>query len=131
MCTKADNWGWRYLVLSLGALTFAMFLCRFCLFHLYESPKFLLSRGRQTEAVAVVHGIAAHNGQKTWLTEEILNRIGGDPEVVQDGKLSTMEIIKRGLGKFSTQRIGPLFHGWKLTVTTILIWFMWTTIGMG
>ncbi|GAB7356529.1 hypothetical protein MBLNU459_g7274t1 [Dothideomycetes sp. NU459] len=130
-CTKSENWGWRYLVLTLGALTFVMFLCRFFLFHLYESPKFLLSRGRQSEAVAVVHGIAAHNKQKTWLTEDILNQIGGDPDVAQDGKLSTMQIIKRGLGKFSTQRIGPLFHGWKMSVTTILIWFMWATIGLG
>lgn len=130
-CTKAENWGWRYFVLALGALTFVMFLCRFFLFHLYESPKFLLSRGRQSEAVACVHGIAAHNKQKTWLTEDILNQIGGDPDVVEHQKLSTMEIIQRSLGKFSTQRIGPLFHGWKLAVTTVLIWFMWTTIGMG
>lgn len=130
-CTKAENWGWRYLVLTLGAITFVMFLCRFFLFHLYESPKFLLSRGRQSEAVAVVHGIAAHNKRKTWLTEDILNQIGGDPDAVQDDKLSTMQIVKRGLGKFSTQRIGPLFHGWKMATTTILIWFMWTTIGMG
>lgn len=130
-CTKAENWGWRYLVLTLGALTFVMFLCRFFLFHLYESPKFLLSRGKQREAVAVVHAIAHKNGHKTWLTEEVLNQVGGDPEVVQDGALSTVDIVKRSLAKFSTQRVGPLFHTWKLAVTTILIWFMWTTIGMG
>lgn len=34
-----------------------MFVARFFLFHLFESPKFLLSRGRQAEAVATVHGI--------------------------------------------------------------------------
>lgn len=119
-------------MLSLGALTFVMFLCRFFLFHLYESPKFLLSRGRQTEAVAVVHGIAHHNKQKTWLTEDILNQIGGDPEVAaDDGKLSSLDIVKRSLGKFSTQRVGPLFDGWRLTTTTLLVWFMWATIGMG
>lgn len=130
-CTKAENWGWRYMVLTLGALTFFMFLCRFCFFHLYESPKFLLSRGRQTEAVAVVRGIAAHNGQQTWLTEEILNTIGGHPDVTEDHKLSTIEIVKRNLGKFSTQRIGPLFEGRTLALSTVLIFFMWTTIGMG
>ncbi len=41
----------------MGAMTFVMFLSRFLLFHLFESPKFLLSRGRQAEAVAVVHGM--------------------------------------------------------------------------
>jgi hypothetical protein len=70
-CTKADNWGWRYLILTLGAITFAMFVCRFFLFHLYESPKFLLSRGRQAEAVATVYGIAHYNNTTTWLTEYV------------------------------------------------------------
>jgi hypothetical protein len=107
-----------------------MFICRFFLFHLYESPKFLLSRGRQAEAVAVVHGIAYHNKSKTWLTQDILNQIGGDPEVIVDAKLSTMEIIRRSAGKFSKQRIGPLFATRKLGLTTALIWFQWTTIGM-
>ncbi|KAF2004881.1 MFS general substrate transporter [Amniculicola lignicola CBS 123094] len=129
-CQSSENWGWRYLVLTLGALTFLMFVCRFFLFHLFESPKFLLSRGRQSEAVAVVHGIAYHNKEKTWLTEEILNEIGGDPEVVGDSKLSTIEIVKRTLSKFSTQRIGPLFENKKMALSTCLIWFQWTTIGM-
>ena len=107
-----------------------MFICRFFFFHLFESPKFLLSRGRQSEAVAVVHGIAYHNNSKTWLTEQILNEIGGDPEVSTDAKLGTVEIMRRSLGKFSTQRVGPLFSSRKLGLTTALIWFQWTTIGM-
>ena len=67
------NIGWRYFVYTMGALTFSMFLCRFLIFELFESPKFLLSRGRQAEAVAVVHGMAFKNKTTTWLTEEILN----------------------------------------------------------
>ncbi|EON67211.1 hypothetical protein W97_06464 [Coniosporium apollinis CBS 100218] len=125
------NWGWRYFVFTMGAFTMAMFICRFFVFHLFESPKFLLSRGRQSEAVAVVHGIASHNKAKTWLTEDILNEIGGNPDAVGKQALSTMEIVKRTLSKFSGQRIAPLFHGWKLAVTTVLLWFIWTTIGMG
>jgi sugar phosphate permease len=107
-----------------------MFICRFFFFHLFESPKFLLSRGRQAEAVAVVHGIAYFNKSKTWLTEDILNQIGGDPEVVNE-KLSTLEIVKRNLGKFSGDRIKPLFKGRSLAMTTVLLWFIWTFIGMG
>lgn len=34
-----------------------MFVARFFFFHLFESPKYLLSKGRQAEAVATVHGI--------------------------------------------------------------------------
>lgn len=113
----------------MGAITFAMFISRSFLFHLFESPKFLLSRGRQREAVAVIHGIAYFNKQKTWLTEDILNAIGGHPDEVSDAKLSNKEIIKRQLNKFSGERIGPLFKGTKLSISTCLIWFIWTTIG--
>ncbi|KAK5018216.1 major facilitator superfamily domain-containing protein [Cryomyces antarcticus] len=130
-CSRENNMGWRYFTITLGALTFVMFICRFFFFHLFESPKFLLSRGRQAEAVAVVHGIAYKNKRTTWLTEDILNEVGGEPGVTTDVKLSTTEIIKRQLGKFSTQRIAPLFHGWKLALTTVLLWFIWATIGMG
>lgn len=86
-----------------------MFVCRFFLFHLFESPKFLLARGRQSEAVATVHGIAYKNKKKTWLSEEVLNAIGGDPEIVSNAKLSTAAIVGRFFSKFSQDRIGPLF----------------------
>lgn len=122
--------GWRYFVYTIGTLTFVMFLARFLLFHLFESPKFLLSRGRQAEAVAVVHGMAAKNRTTTWLTEEILNEIGGDP-IAKNTTLSTSEIVKRKFSSFSTERIGPLFHTKKLGWTTALLWFCWLTIGMG
>lgn len=114
-----DNMGWRYLTITLGAITFVMFLCRFFLFHLYESPKFLLSRGRQDDAVGVVHAIAKKNGAKTWLTTEILDEIGGHPDAVVDQSLSTMEIIGRQLAKFSGERIAPLFGTKKLAITSM------------
>lgn len=94
---------------TLGAVTFSMFICRFFLFHLYESPKFLLSRGRQAEAVACVHGIAYKNGRKTWLTEEILNELGGGHAATTDQGLSRKEVVRRAFATFSTERIAPLF----------------------
>lgn len=127
----AEDEGWRYFVYTMGAMTFVMFLARFLLFHLYESPKFLLSRGRQAEAVAVVHGMAKKNRTTTWLTEEILNEIGGDPKATVDATLSTKEIIMRKLQSFSTERIGPLFANRRLGITTGLVWFCWLAIGMG
>lgn len=130
-CHKSQSMGWRYFNIVLGAITFMMFVCRFFFFHLYESPKFLLSRGRQSEAVATVHGIAYSNKRKTWLTEEVLNEIGGVPEGGSNEKLSRGEVVKRFFGKFSKERIGPLFATRKLGVMTALIWFCWATIGMG
>jgi MFS family permease len=126
-----DDKGWRYFVYTMGAMTFVMFLSRFFLFHLYESPKFLLSQNRQTEAVGVVHGLAKKNGTKTWLTEEILNEIGGGPDIKAKPKLSTVEIVKQKLSAFSGERFGPIFADRKLAINTVLLWFCWLTIGMG
>ncbi|KAL4923636.1 MFS transporter [Aspergillus undulatus] len=130
-CTKADNWGWRYLVLSLGAITIAMWACRFFLFTFYESPKFLVSRGRQSEAVAAVQGIAHKNKTTTWLTEEVLNEICGHQEEQKSKGGTTIEIIKRSLERFSVQQVAPLFATKRLALSTVLIWFCWTCIGMG
>ena len=113
-CHKSQSMGWRYFNIVLGAITFFMFVCRFFFFHLYESPKFLLSRGRQSEAVATVHGIAYSNKRKTWLTEDVLNEIGGVPEAGSTEKLSRGEVIKRFFSTFSKDRIGPLFATRKL-----------------
>lgn len=108
-CQSSQNKGWRYFTYATGGLTIFMFLCRFFLIRLYESPKFLLSRGRQSEAVAVVHGLAHHNRKRTWLTEEILNEIGGHPTAKREQGLSKVELIKRFFERFSADRIAPLF----------------------
>lgn len=116
---------------SANTFSNSRFVCRFFLFHLFESPKFLLSKGRQREAVTVVYALAHFNKSKTWLTEDILNEIGGHPEESHDTKLSTMDIVRRQAGKFSTQRIKPIFEQKRLAINTCLLWFMWAAIGLG
>ncbi|KAI2473249.1 MFS general substrate transporter [Annulohypoxylon bovei var. microspora] len=124
--------GWRYFVMTIGIVTFTMFLIRFGIFRLFESPKFLLSQGRQSEAVAVIHGIAYRNGKMTWLTEEILDAVA-DMEGAErmSTRVSTTNIIKQNLTSFSLDRIRPLFQTRKLGTATLLIWFCWSTIGLG
>ncbi|KAK6076749.1 sugar transporter [Seiridium cupressi] len=130
--TRPVEEGWRSFVFAIGVVTFVMFLIRFFVFHLLESPKYLLSKGRQAEAVAVVHGIAYRNGVKTWLTEEILDAVA-DTETNghQPTRLSTRSIIQQNLSSFSGEHLRPLFDNRKLGRATILIWFCWATIGMG
>lgn len=115
--------GWRYLVLTLGAITFAMFLARFLLFTLYESPKFLVSRGRQDEAVTAVQGIAYKNKTTTWLTLDVMNEIGGYPEDTQEQALPYKEIIRRSLSRFSYDQIVPLFSTKRLGISSMLPFF--------
>lgn len=123
--------GWRYFVITIGVITFVMFLVRFFLFHMFESPKYLLSKGRQGEAVGVVQGIAFKNNRKTWLTEEILDAVADGPAPAARRRLTTTNIIRERLASFSAERIRPLFSSRALGLTTSLIWFCWATIGMG
>jgi hypothetical protein len=53
--------GWRYNVLILGFMTLAVFFLRYVVFRFHESPKFLLSRGKEAEAIEVLHKIAKFN----------------------------------------------------------------------
>jgi hypothetical protein len=53
--------GWRYNVIVLGAMTLAVFFLRYFVFRFHESPKFLLSRGKEAEAIEVLHRIAKFN----------------------------------------------------------------------
>ena len=128
-CAAAGNRGWRYFNATLGVLTLFMFFCRFFLFHLYESPKFFLSRGQQGKAVNVVHGIAHHNGARTWLTEDVLEELGGGADT--GPKTSVADVSRRTASKFSTDRVAALFLNRQLAITTILLWIMWFTIGLG
>ncbi|KAI9664499.1 MAG: hypothetical protein M1821_005945 [Bathelium mastoideum] len=133
-CSRANNMGWRYTIMTLGAITFAMFVCRFFLFKLYESPKYLVARGRLRDAVEVVRGIAAYNGTETSLSEERLLNIKGHQKGSGAATLERpgfLDAAKRNLGKFSTQRLTPLFSNWKLGITVSLIWFIWSAIGLG
>ncbi|KAJ3512162.1 hypothetical protein NM208_g15354 [Fusarium decemcellulare] len=137
------NWpveqGWRYFIVTIGIITFAMFIVRFFIFHLFESPKFLLNKGRQNEAVAVIHGLAYRNGTKTWLTSELLDQVAcaDDEEVIPQvarqrrPTQSTTNVLREKLRSFSGERLRPLFQNKTLGVATGLIWFCWATIGMG
>lgn len=143
--------GWRHFVLSIGIITLVMFAIRFFVFHLFESPKFLLSRGRQAQAVAVIHGLAHRNGAKTWLTEDILHAVAeqhdNDDDDDHDSRRlsaphngtgagtganpSTKSVLKARLQNFSGARLRPLFSSRTLGLATSLVWFSWATIGMG
>jgi MFS family permease len=62
-CTKAKNMGWRYFMITMGCIAMLMFFIRFVLFTVYESPKYLMGKGRDEEAVKIVHEVARRNGK--------------------------------------------------------------------
>ncbi|KAL7419004.1 hypothetical protein Q5752_006689 [Cryptotrichosporon argae] len=81
-CTVASNMGWRYCVIIIGAVTLLIFAARYLVFRFLESPKFLLGKGKEQEAIDVLHKIAAFNRQAapTLTVEQFaeIDRVYGD-----------------------------------------------------
>ena len=126
-CTKSENFGWRYFMIAMGGLAMIMFLCRVLLFKLHESPKFLMGRGKDKDAVRVVHEVARINGKTSNLSIadlEVFNQAG------QQGT-DAEAALKRRLEKIKLTHIRALYATPKLAYSTTLIIFIWAFIGLG
>ena len=75
-CPRESNMGWRYTWFLLGAVTFILWTARFFVYPIPESPKFLIAKGRDAEALAVIQFVAKENGKTTTLTLEQLIAAG-------------------------------------------------------
>jgi MFS family permease len=62
-CTRSQNMGWRYFVIAVGGISMIEFIVRFVFFTVYESPKYLMGKGLDEEAVRIVHEVARRNGK--------------------------------------------------------------------
>ncbi|KAK0536974.1 hypothetical protein OC835_001869 [Tilletia horrida] len=67
-CTKSANFGWRTLMLVMGAITLGVFVLRFFIFHFHETPQFLLSIGDDAGALRVMQAIAKQNKREDLMT---------------------------------------------------------------
>lgn len=124
-CTKADNMGWRYFLIAMGGVAMIMFLSRFLCFTIYESPKYLMGRGKEEEAVRIVHEVARRNGKTSSLTVEDLARLG--PPV----KRNAADAVQKKLEKFDLGHVKALFSTQKMAISTTLIITVWAFIGLG
>ncbi|CAK7229205.1 hypothetical protein SEUCBS140593_007168 [Sporothrix eucalyptigena] len=145
-CTRGANMGWRYFVITMGGLTLVMFAIRFLLFTIFESPKYLMGRGLDEEAVRVVHEVARRNGTTSTLTIEDLQACEPDgyanPALVRaaDGtaaagvstsiRANAATAIRRSLADFDLERIRALFASRRLGLSTGLIMAVWALIGL-
>lgn len=103
---------------------------RFFVFKLYESPKYLMGRGREMQAVEVVHKVAAYNGKTSHLSVEDLERVGRyveysdvEPEGQQD--TSAIGAIRRKLRQFSGGHVKALFATKKLAWSSSILIVLW------
>lgn len=113
----------------MGGLMLVLFVIRFFVFHLYESPKYLMGRGRDEEAIEVVKKVAAYNGRQTSLTLEMLREAGrlAGSEKEADAELDTSAkaAALRKLQKFDMGHVRPLFATRKLAYSTSLLIVLW------
>ncbi|KAL1957485.1 hypothetical protein VTO42DRAFT_5948 [Malbranchea cinnamomea] len=126
-CTKSQNMGWRYFIITMGGITFIMFFLRFVCFTIYESPKYLMGRGKDAEAVRIVHEVARRNGKTSTLTVEDLERLGHGRTQGVDAS----DVLQRRLEKLNASHIRALFATPKLALSTTLIILVWAFIGLG
>jgi len=110
--------GWRYLLFTLGALTMGMFFLRFVVFQFQESPKFLVYKGRDIDAVKVLERIARVNGTQCTISIDDLKLLEGQSgHETDDEKLTLLAKGKKEFG-----RLGVLFSTWQQARVTLLVW---------
>lgn len=121
-CARADNMGWRYLLFALGAITLSLWLLRFFAFDLFESPRYLIGKGRDGEAVQIMHRLASYNGTKCSLTLEQLQAVG-DVKTRENGKSFISQT-----SNYTMDHIRSLFATPKLAYSTTLLVSLWSML---
>ena len=106
-----------------------LWFIRFFFFKLHESPKYLMGRGRDQDAVAVVHAIARYNGVHSSLVlgelkdAESVAASSGEGNHVEGNHVGSM--VRQHLSKFDTNHVYPLFATRKLALSTSLLIILW------
>ena len=121
---------------------FILWFIRFFVFTMYESPKYLMGRGRDEDAVKVVHAVASYNGKTSTLSIEHLQSIdsvksgdsGSEKRGESDGSTGTgrgetdtsaMGAALRRLRKFDMAHVKALFATRTLAWNTSLLILLW------
>jgi len=112
-----------------------LWIIRFFFFKLYESPKYLMGKGRDQEAVDVVHEIARRNGVHSSLSVgELKEAESIDGTAATAGQNSEGNfvgtVVRQHLSKFDSNHVYPLFATRKLAYSTSLLITLWALIGL-
>ncbi|WFD29842.1 hypothetical protein MSPP1_000855 [Malassezia sp. CBS 17886] len=96
-CPRSSNEGWRYSWFLLGGCVLLMWVLRYFVYPIPESPKYLLAMRREEDAFRVLQFVAKENGRATTLTLEKLRQAGlgrtmqvaGDEEAAPAASMDT------------------------------------------
>ncbi|QRW04022.1 major facilitator superfamily transporter [Ceratobasidium sp. AG-Ba] len=112
-CLANENRGWRYT------------------FYTLESPKYLLAKGRDQEALEVLQYVANRNGRMLSLTIddfETINKLGARVETAPAH--SNLQVVRNAFTSFDMSHVKPLFSTPKLALNTSLTIACWGLIGL-
>lgn len=130
-CSKDLNFGWRYLLLTIGSITALVFISRFVLFRFRESPKFLLYRGRDDKAAAVLQSIAKFNRQECRVTAATFEALTGDDDsqssgaAMLGGGAKQLHATWREKLRLEGDRYKMLFSSFTMSRLTVLVWLIY------
>lgn len=120
-------------MITLGTLTLIFAAVRMLIFKMPESPRYLISKGLDAEAVEAVNYIARYNKKPEPLTLAMLQEVdrvtGGEVKASGSTKLSQVAIMKQGFQDFDSVNYKNLFANSQLARHTATIWLIWLTIG--
>jgi len=114
--------GWRYLMFAIGGLILLLSLLRIFAFPLRESPRYLIGRGRDADAVAAVHAIARYNGTETSLSLEDLQEAGKSAE---SAKGADKWKVLSSSSTWDARHVRSLFVTKKMAWSTSLLILLW------
>ncbi|BFZ55013.1 hypothetical protein PYCC9005_002051 [Savitreella phatthalungensis] len=130
-CPSEDNRGWRYLFYTVSAITIFIFIIRFVLFDMLESPAFLLSQNRDEEVVEVLAKVADRNGVSSNISVDELTSQKTDREheeandADEDDESSPQGVLQKHFSKFDISHLRLLFKSSRTARLTILTWLIY------
>lgn len=123
VCRSSDNRGWRYTWFINAAIVFIFSLLRVLIIRLKETPKYLVSNGRDEEAFEVLKGLAIKYDRPLSLTLEKLQSCGSIAHADQSDELYTW-----------TQKIMMhlrlLFQNRRVARSSLLLYSSWLLLGL-
>lgn len=126
-CTRANNQGWRYVWYTSGAFVFVLSILRVTIIRLQETPKFLLSEGKDADAVRVLQNLATKYHRPCSLTVERLEACG----TTQARSTTAAGLSQRIISPKEVRlHLQGLFATRRMALSTTLVWFSWLLIGL-
>jgi MFS family permease len=120
-CTWSNNWGWRYVMFTGGALVLVMSLLRVTVVRLRETPKYQLGMGQDAELIETLHILSTKYNRPCSLTLERLQACGEIRGLHDKKGFQFSQAMVHFRGLFATRTIA---------ISTSMIWASWTLIGL-